>query len=239
MLLTEGSVSKSTRSWRISFKNKSKMFVEYFARCFQKFFKRSVRVIQTRDGTYLAYTYSTEIARKLLSIVSSFRTKACTEKPLCPLYLKNKEEHLKECIFFDGKPYHKLQLPEEIFKLPTEARRELVKILVSAEGHIVFSKIKGRRPNEIVRKILVTCYHPMLKEQFKELIESCGIGCNFEGKYRIRISGRSNLIKFKEEIGFFPDVKLSKGKVWKGIPKQHLLSLLVSSYLMWGDHGKG
>jgi hypothetical protein len=240
MLLTEGSVSEAARSWKISFKNKSNIFVKLFVNYFKKLYGTSPRIIRTKDGTYLAYIYSTEIAKKLLSSVDSFRTKACTEKPLCTLYLKQKEEHLKECVIFDGKPYHKIVLPKTLFNLPLKERREIVKILVSAEGHIVFSKISGRRPNEIVRKILITCFHPLLREQFKKLIESCGIKCSLEGRNRIRISGKDNLIKFRKEIGFLPEIKVSKGKVWKGISKQRLLSLLINSYSsMRGIHGKG
>jgi hypothetical protein len=231
MLLTEGSVSRSNRSWKISFKNKSKIFVKLFVKYFQKVFNKRVRIISTKDGTYLAYVYSTEIAKKLLAIVGSFRTKACTEKPICPLYYKNKKEHLKQCVFFNRKPYHKIQLPGNIFNLPLEARFELVKILASAEGHLTFSKINGRRPNEKVRKIFITCYHPLLKEQFKKLIESCGIRCGFEGKNRIRISRKDNLLKFKKKVGFFPDIIVSKGKLWKGISKQNLLSILIDSYV--------
>ncbi|MBI2542669.1 MAG: hypothetical protein HYW24_00565 [Candidatus Aenigmarchaeota archaeon] len=231
MLVTEGSVSKGVRTWKISFRNKSQNLIDLFVETFEKIFGTKPKIMEEKDGTIIAYKYSTEIAKELFKHLIHFRTKSCAEKPICPEYKKNKEEHLKECIICEGKPFHKVQLPNSIFKLPIEERMFLVKILVSAEGHLVFTQIFGRRPNELVRHIIVTCYHPALKVQFKNLIESCGFKCKFQDNVKIRISGKESLVMFKEMVGFFPDLIVSgKGK-WGGTPKQELLDKMIESFV--------
>lgn len=231
MLVTEGSVSKGVRTWKISFRNKSQILVNLFVDTFEKVFGIKPKTLKEKDGTTIAYTYSIKTAERLFKYSPSFRTKTCVEKPICPEYLKDKEGHLKNCIVYEGKPFHKVELPENIFNLPLEERMFLVKILVSAEGHLVFTQIFGRRPKEFARQIIVTCFHPKLREQFKNLIESCGFHCKIQNKVKIRISGKENLTMFRSKINFFPDLIVSGNKKWGGFNKQNLLDEIIKSYV--------
>lgn len=231
-LLTDGSVTPSERSWKISFRSTSNLLISHFNKSFTAAFNRRLRIVNY-DGCITAYCYSTEIAQELLQFTNSYRTKCCMTYPICPKLRGYDKKPCLICrpVYIGGVAYPWIQLPSSIFKFSEQFKYEILKIIASTEGHVIFSRVKGRRPHEYARRIVITCYHPLILEQFRKLFLNCGISCRKDNKHII-ISGYDNLVKFQTYMRFYEDVKCLKGDAWRGLLKNDILKLMVHSYTL-------
>lgn len=216
-LFTDGCVSpKWKNSWRIYFSSKSEVLLSLFQGCIiQTFYLDVKRVLvgKTSNGFLKAVVNSKEIGNWLFTKYGRFRT-------------------LK---FEDGR-LPKATLPVEELVL-SNCTKYFLSIAFSCDGGISFyparHKTKHGEKKFLIRTVFLSCSHPKLRSDYVTLLKFLGIRVrNVSGDNKIKIETRENIEKFYQRIGFLDGVEVTHhSKFWRGYTKQHLLELLVSSYL--------
>ena len=108
---------------------------------------------------------------------------------------------------------------------------EYLKIIASTDGGVAF--YQSKRNDGYVRTerhVIIGCKDELIKEQMSELFSRLNIDTRIV-KEGLRISGRSNLKKFRDKIGFVPGCLVTaKSPKWKGYTKNKVLDIMITSY---------
>ena len=211
LLLTDGSVKKTKRKNSIIFANKSDVLHKIFKEVVQKVSEKKLHFVERIDKRNVKITEvnSKELVEKLLNILPTWRRKP----------------------YEDGS-YPPVKIPDFIKKMENEKLRKVLQIMFSCDGSVVLG-VKWHKTKKtwvFTRRVQITITHPVIRKDVKEILERLG----FEPKVwrnEIVIDKKDDLIKFKKEIGFVNNVKISrKSRYWCGKDKNYVLTLLIKSF---------
>ncbi|MEM3610298.1 MAG: LAGLIDADG family homing endonuclease [Candidatus Anstonellales archaeon] len=194
LLLGEGSVNLRT----IKFTNTS----EELKQLFKNLAESQGYKVKIKDSKNQVI-YSAKLAKILIEKCKNFRRRSF-------------KESRREI-------YSVTTFPSEIFSLPLEKLKEILRIYFTCEGGVVVGS--DVRNDEVIVRIC----HPILCEQFLELLDKVNIEAKVRGRGLIYIRKRSEIAKFAKEIGFIKGVKAVRGK-HKGIEKNKLLMFVLSRH---------
>ncbi len=127
---------------------------------------------------------------------------------------------------------NKRSIPEFIM---TEKNLEIVakylRIIASTDGGVAF--YHNKRNDGYIRAerhIIVGCKNPVVRNQIQELFSKLDIKTRIV-KEGLRISGRENLERFRDKVGFIPGCLVtSKSFRWRGYTKNEVLNFMMTSY---------
>lgn len=106
-----------------------------------------------------------------------------------------------------------------------------LRIIASTDGGVAF--YSSKRNDGFVRTerhIIIGCKNSVIRNQIRELFAKLGIKTRIV-KEGLRISGRENLEKFRDKVGFIPGCLVtSKSFRWKGYTKNEVLNFMLTSY---------
>lgn len=105
-----------------------------------------------------------------------------------------------------------------------ELLKQVLRIIADTEGGPVLFTHKYSNYLSIKRRIDITCTHPILKNQIKEMVDILSIP-NTIDRDAIRISGRG-IPLFHDQVGFGKNVKMSRGK-YRGFDKNSVLEIML------------
>jgi len=211
LLLTDGCVSFSSRSWRITFSGKSEELLGLFKQKMKSLFgieKFSERIDEF--GVKSLQVRHKQVAGQLLSIVPTFRTKP----------------------FKDG-TFPLVKLPEFFRTSPINELARIMQAMFSADGSIVLG-VKWRKDKKMwvfTRRVCLTSVSKSLKEQVAQILEE-KFGMRPQiWKHDVVLERKSDIIEFKRLIGFVEGVKISKkSKIWDGFDKTQILDLAIKTF---------
>jgi len=231
-LLSDGGITaRGKESWTIYFRNKDKSVIEEFQKTLIEACGKRGYITKRSDETLFIRLHSTKLANRLFSFSKSYRTKACNTFPVCR-HLRGKRSSCK--IYgtqkIDGIEYPKAEIPKQVFKNKKLAR-EFLKIYASCDGGISVVPARNKRGSLfLVRKVLISVKHPIMSEQLTKLLLNLGFS-PVRYKDQIRLIKREDIQKFKEEIGFIKDAKVSNNsKYLSGYEKNKILDMVIDSY---------
>lgn len=218
LILTEGSLNKFNRFGFI-FINQSKilhnLLVDSIYFGFNKYPNTFMSQPKGKSTTLTQYTSKTKefITYALLDIVKNFKT--------APHDNQTVDDYYKE-------PQPTLN---KLLKLSLADIKKLLSILMACEGSVNVNRYGGIT-GRVVPSIELACSHPALCKEIKQLFSKVGFKTikrssnqTWSGTRGLTVTHSiEGSIKFAEEIGFFPQVKVTgKSKYYKGIEKQKLL----------------
>lgn len=213
LLFTDGSVMPPRH--RVGFANTSLVLIERFVRLVKGVYGYTISkgYFQPGKSSRLPVTAiqfpSKVIVNDLLSDVPGYRTDP----------------------YEDGS-YPEARLPESWYALPKEQLAEVLRSAFDADGgcSLRVSEITSKQCFQLERQVFLTCWHPVLRKQYAELVNKLGIQATTH-KDRISITGENDYSAFAERIGFSPGVLISyKSRWWQGIEKRRLLGLILHTY---------
>lgn len=210
LLLTDGCVRYSCRTWKIIFSGKSKELAKIFKQKIRKIFgvKKFTSWVD-KNGVESIQISSKKIAAHLLKFTPSFRTKP----------------------FKDGS-FDLTKIPDFFWDLPTESLAEILRVMFSADGSIILGAKwnKTKKMWTFTRRVQLTSVNPNIKQQIARLLKE-----KFNLKPTIWkndavMEKKDDIKKFQKIIGFVEGVKISgKSKNWKGLEKNQILELAIKS----------
>lgn len=213
ILYTDGCLSKKGKNgWRFFLGNTSWPIIQVFKKAMMRLYglpEKRVRISEKQvNGKpfYKAVVDSLEIGQFLTKRYGTFRT----------LKLGNK--------------YPPASLPVALCNDP-KTIRQFLKVAFSCDGGINLYVARGKY-KFLIRNVYLACQHPVLRQQYFELLKKLGIvGKILEKDELIRIQGKGSLEKFAQEVGFMSGVKITQNSAyWQGFEKQKVLGLAVASY---------
>lgn len=101
------------------------------------------------------------------------------------------------------------------------------------DGGVKFYVATGKDGKKwLERNISLACHHPVLRDQYWQLLKSLGIkSTNIRSDRVIKIRRKENLEKFALKIGFVDGIKTTKhSKFWFGVEKNKVLKMMLDSY---------
>lgn len=228
MLLTDGGISVvGNGGLEIFLSNNSESLKKFFADNLKKLFQDKKLNFKTTHGKIKLY--SKEIAEEFLKLSPTFRTRPCNVPPFCPKWTGHPEKAVPhECNSLNGFP--PARIPEFVMNGSIEVKGVALKAAMSCDGGIEFHKIKQNNKEYLQRRLVFRCHNPNLLSQWKKLFLDCGFKVT-ETKNELRITGKEQFKKFRDEIGFIEGVKVEKSKNWKGMDKNELLDIVINSWL--------
>ena len=213
ILYTDGCVSRHRlNSWRITFSNSSRIAVDLFINSLVNVFdvpRERIKISMMMKKYYFATLTSKEIGKWLTDNFGTFRT-------------------LK---FSDGK-YPPTSIPLNSL-IKTRNVQTFLKTAFSMDGGVKFYVANGNNNKKwLERNISLACHHPVLRKQYKKLLESIGIeSVNIETDNVIKIRRKENLEKFTREVGFIDGITTTRhSKFWFGVEKNEVLNAMIDSY---------
>lgn len=198
MLLAEGSVTLNKKGGTVKFTNISEELKKYFENIANQLGYRS----KIKDSKSLVI-YSVDLAKELLKLCKSFRTK--------PFKKGDKIE------------FSSATFPEEVFQLPKSKIKELLRTYFTCEGGVVIGS--DVRNDEVIVRVC----HPTLQKQILQLLAKVNIKAATRGYGLIYIRRRKEIEKFEKEIGFLDGVCAVRGK-YKGVEKNKLLKFIINRH---------
>ena len=213
-LFTDGGISKhGVDSWRIYFANSSMPAVDIFKGLLVDIFNIPPERIQVKKRYghhYFVRLTSKEIGNFLVEKFGTFRTLKF-ENGLFPLTSIPVKwlEHTKTIPLF-------------------------LKIAFSMDGGVKFYPAKRAKTGYrwLERGIDLACHHPVLREQYCDLLKKIGIRpTNVEKDKVIKIRRKENLELFAKTVGFLNGVTVTRhSKFWIGKEKNDVMKLMIESY---------
>lgn len=211
LLLTDGSVSFSSRSWKIVFSSKSEVLLNVFRNKMQNLFDvKSFSENIDRFKVKSLIVRNKDISNLLFKFTPTFRTKQ----------------------FKDGS-FPQPKIPDFIQELPKNELSEVIKVMFSADGSIVLGVKwnKFKRSWVFTRRVQITTINPFLKNQLVKILKE-----NFQMKPQvwpkeIALERKEDILKFCKEIGFVKGLTISKkSKNWCGLEKNKILELAIRTF---------
>jgi hypothetical protein len=202
-LLSDGFVSAEGQ---IDFYNKDISLVKEFKKISSKIFRiKHFHSRKKKDGTYEISFHSIDITNYLKNFVKTF----------------NRESDRKTKIVPDS------NIPKEVREGSDEIKREFIKYYSSCDGciSISISYKNSKKCFEIYPFISIACKHSQLRNQIRLVLESLGFQpC--EDSAGIKLSKRKDILKYRNEIGFCKNCRISKKSIyWNGYTKNEVLNL--------------
>ena len=231
-LLTDGGISSKGKNWLIYFKNKDGEIIKQF----QKILKQTIGKIgylsNRPDGTKYIRIVDNKLAESLFCLSPSYRTKACGTFPKCQ-HLRQK---MSSCLRFgtirvNGTEYPKARIPPQVFGSEKLAK-DFLKIYASCDGGVSAVPAKNKHGSLfLVRKVLISVKHPTLNDQLTRLFKKLGFN-PYQLKDQIRLTKRTDIEKFKNQIAFIEKSKISDhSKYLSSIDKNSFLGMVTYSYV--------
>lgn len=214
LLFTDGCVSPKGNSWRIYFAVKSKGLADIFTASIETSFGLStgkVRYGMTKDGLHRRVVNSKDLGTFLVNNFGTFRTLA-----------------------IEGK-YPPTKLPVEAL-IQSKLVAVFLRAAFSCDGgvslHVGRKQGILKESRWLVRTVFLSCVHPTLRRDYLSLLAYLGVSARDLSKDgKIRIESRNEIMKFYCSVGFLPGVEVTNdSKYWRGMEKQKLLELLITSY---------
>ena len=211
LLLTDDSVIPKRN--QISFASTSEALIKQFCDLISSVYGYRIKKIgkgkSTKQQLHLVQLRSKSICSDLLSDIPSYRTAP----------------------FRDGS-YPKTIIPKTWSEFGNNEIATILRTIFDTEGgcslRIVYRK--DRKCLEIKREIFLSCCHPTLKEQYRQLLNKLGINCS-EYPEKIVITSKKHFERFRDFINFSENVKVGHdSKHWCGIEKRELLDIMINSY---------
>lgn len=214
LLYTDGCLSpKGKKSWRFYFSNKSERLVAIFRESMMQAFdlpSSRVRLGKTNDGLYRALVDSKEIGTTLTQKFGTFRT----------LRYKNGE-------------FPKASMPIQGL-LQHNVAEDFLRAAFSCDGGVSLyaAQNKGENTKYLIRGVYLACVHPILREQYCELLGALGIKArNVAGDGKIKIQTKEDIQMFYNKVGFLDGVHITHtSRFWPNVEKQTLLKKVIQSY---------
>ena len=213
ILYTDGCLSKKGKNgWRFFLGNTSWPIIQAFKKSMMRLYslpEKRIRISKKQvNGKpfYKAVVDSMDIGQLLTKKYGTFRT-------------------LKF-----GNEYPSASLPQNL-KNDSKTICQFLKVAFSCDGGINLYVAKSKY-KFLIRNVYLACQHPVLREQYFELLKKLGIvGKILEKDELIRIQGKESLQKFAQLVGFMDGVKITQNSAyWQGFEKQKVLELAVASY---------
>jgi hypothetical protein len=118
-------------------------------------------------------------------------------------------------------------LLKEINRHPLSHKREFLRAFFDDEGCITFLSTRKRQVRGYQKDVA-------LLQTVKTLLSDFSIQSSIKAPNEVLISGKSNLLKFREEINFSPGVRINGNRsnsVWKkSLEKRELLDRAIQSF---------
>lgn len=211
MLLTDGSVVPERN--QISFANTSMVLINQFCNLIEDVYDRKTGKLQNgksaKQHVFITQLKSKEICQDLLYDVQTYRTSP-----------------------FKDESYPETNLPKLWTQFNNEEIAIILRTIFDTDGGCSLRVAwRGERKCfEIERTLFIACQHPMLKIQYKELLNKLGVKCSIS-KDKITITSKENFELFRKLINFSDGVLIGyDSKHWQGIEKKELLSAIIQSY---------
>jgi len=224
LLLAEGTVRIHNNKASIVFTNTSEELNNIFRNSAENLGFKTYR----KSPKQLA-VYSKILATELLFECKSFRSKPCSSgmRNSCPV-TRGKTTlgpSCESCIPIDdgNKRYPPSSFPQEIIESNHEDLAEYLRLYFTCDGGVVVGTDK--RNDEVIVRV----GHPILRTQMLRMLETLGIETRVRGESLLFIKKRSEVIKFKEIIGFVKDAKSVRG-FHKGTEKNELLKFILDRH---------
>ncbi len=227
-LLTDGGISFiSGKIWRIHFTSTSPTLTEIFRKDALRILDRKTSK-QIRNNAVIQKSPINKLIKEFYRLSPSWRTQPCNSFPICPCQrgFKIHENHIK----LNGRLFPPTKIPDFIFEDNSKAK-EFLKIAFTCDGSVLLWVGKAEYGFRIDRRVELSCYHPLLKEQYAVLLNKFGIKTKIRWD-KVVISKRENLEKFYKNIGFVKGVKITSNGRWGGVEKAELLKLCIKSFKM-------
>jgi len=231
LLLTDGGVSKiSKNQWEIFVTSKSNEILKLFEKNIVKIFHKKTTRIINKNGVIKSRVCDKKIGEILLKLSPSFRTRSCSKFPICPLMKGKQNKPCKKCESQNGFP--PVIIPDFILLgKDKEIRNLVIRVAMSTDGCIEFHENKLKNKQWFQRRLSFRCHNPNLLDQWSQLFRGLGFKIKKTEK-EIRITGKDQLIKFRNEIGFLKNVEVQRSKNWKGFTKNNVLDRAIESFNM-------
>ena len=230
-LLTDGGISSKGKNWLIYFGNKDPEIINSFQKALKSVTGVFGSVTNRTDGTKFIRMVNNQLAKDLFNLSPAYRTKACKNFPECQ-HLTGKLSSCKiyGTIKINGIEYPKATIPKQAFASKKLAN-DFIKIYASCDGGVSVVPAKNKRGYQfLVRKVLFSVKHPNLSNQLRKLLEYLEYE-PYQLKDQIRLTKRSDIKKFKKEIGFIKNTKISgHSKFLTGLDKNMILKKIIDSY---------
>lgn len=208
LLLTDGGVSQiSGKRWKVHFTSSSEMLSIEFGGLMKQLFHLSSRPVKMKGAFYTSIWISRQACDELHSYSKSFR-KLAYDKP--------------------SGSYPEAIIPRFVMENENLAK-EFLRYAFSGDGTVTFYIGKARYGFRFDRCVKLYCEHPTLRLQYFELLKKLNYKPTM-WKGSIILRKLENLTKFRNEINFAENVKISGNGLWKDISKSDLLRFCVSSY---------
>lgn len=195
LLLSDGSIyyDKSKRTYCIQFTNKIASMHSVFRKLATELFGELNFYEHREKRAYSTRFFSVKIAKLLFQFSPTYRTKQHSDSS-----------------------YPGCRIPVSI-KTSKEFAAEFLKAYASCDGSVSFV------PKYSTRRVEITCFHPMLKQDLLECFDVLGISCR-SVENALRISNRPNLQKFHDAVGFLDESYVSNTvSAFFGEPKMERL----------------
>jgi hypothetical protein len=130
----------------------------------------------------------------------------------------------------------KKHLPEFFNQLTLQQIQKVLQVMFSADGSICLGVKWNYQENrwKFTRKVKLTCWDSVLREDIGTLLQKLDIEFNLEPKTKpkeIVIEKQNEIIKFAKKIRFVNGVKISgKSKNWRGFEKNQILDLAIKTF---------
>ncbi|GIW69812.1 MAG: hypothetical protein KatS3mg101_0559 [Patescibacteria group bacterium] len=212
MLYTDGCVSpRHKSSWRIYFSSSSFTLIREFRRNIRSVFGldlKRVRISKVGNRLWKAVVDSGEIGSFLVDTFGTFRT-----------------------LNFCNGGVTDAKLPISYL----ERGRTAVPFLRSAfscDGGVCFYAANTNKGRFLIRNVFLACSHDGLRRDYHHLLKMLGISSlNDCCDKKVKITGRGNIIAFRDVIGFIAGVRVTKhSKCWCNTQKNEVLKALIESY---------
>lgn len=122
--------------------------------------------------------------------------------------------------------YPRVKLPREIFE-DRKTGREFLRYYATCDGGPEFSVYRRRNGFiQIHMGIKTGCANPYLREELKSLYRLSGIPTH-DAPDGLDISSLQGFETFSRDIGFLAESKVRRGKLFRGFPKNDVVSLMI------------
>ena len=196
-------------------------------------------MILTDGGIYKNEIYFVTTDKALASLFKQLSKKLCGRNALEKRYVRNGYRWTKLTIkkrnlacLLRSLTSNKQHIPEFIMEETDESRlSKYLRTVSSTDGGVCF--YHNRRNDgyaRIERHIIIGCKNRVIKEQLRQLFLRLGITTR-EVKEGLRISGKLNLTRFRDKVGFYPGCLVTrKSPNRRGYSKNEVLELMLESY---------
>lgn len=106
--------------------------------------------------------------------------------------------------------------------------------MFSADGSVSLWVVRNKRKSvwEIKKLVKISCKHPIIRIQLFHLLKKLGFSPTLrEINDEVVLFKKQDIIKFKKEIGFVPEVKITgDSRNWEGFEKNQILDLAIKTF---------